>query len=96
MFGVHETHSRFTIKNLLYKILQFIPCGKYLFPVKICKAVNRKENIRGLRCYLSVFALPPGPAAGAHLMPDCINDFAAVRRFLGFAAEREKSISGQS
>lgn len=88
-----QTNCRFTAGNLLYKCFQIIPCSKYLLPVKIRKAVNRKENVRGLRRDLSVLALPPGPAAGTHLMSNGINDFAAVWYFLGFAAEWEKGIS---
>ena len=82
MFGVHKTNRRFAAENLLHKVLQLVPCGKHLLPVKIRKAVNGEENIRGLRRDLSVFALPPSSAAGTHLMPDCINDLAAAAQIM--------------
>ena len=82
MVGVHKADNRFTAENRLYKSLQLVPRGKHLLPVEIRKAVNRKENIRGLRRDLSVFALPPSSAAGTHLMPDCINDLAAAAQIM--------------
>lgn len=84
MFSVHKAITVSQPKTCFTRVCSSPYAASTCFRLKSAKPSIRK-NVRGLRIDLSVFALPPSPAAGTHLMPDYINDLAAARRFLGFS-----------
>ena len=94
MFGVHKTGVRLAAENTGELVQQIVPRGEHVIPVEIGKTVDGKENPRRVRGDFSVFTLPPGPPASAHLAAHGIDYLAGVRRFELSAAKRQKGIAG--
>src|SRR5699024_7209636 len=89
---IYKSDNCFATPNPRYSHLEFILRSKYTLAIEICKTINGKEYVCGSGSDFSVFALPPSPAAGTHLLSDCINHFIKVWSFIFLAAKRKESI----
>ncbi|MDR3854091.1 MAG: hypothetical protein Q3X77_00750, partial [Oscillospiraceae bacterium] len=92
IFRIYKSDNCFATPNPRYSHLEFILRSKYTLAIEICKTINGKEYVCGSGSDFSVFALPPSPAAGTHLLSDCMHCFQKADLMRKLLQRRKKAI----